>query len=156
MDAVKPGITTTNNNPTCTDVVPFQEAVGNAVAGLAVFNQTRGFSHLVDTTERFQKRDPAKCNNIKPIDMPTPPSPLTREERKDKTARTLYKQDLKEYKQTIHMKTIGLAQMTETFPNCLDLKETSFGCPPDFHLKDAPACVPDDTTSGMEQDNEFA
>ena len=53
------------------------------------------------------------------------------------------------------MKTIGFALLTKTFPNCLDLKETSFGCPPDFHLKDALACVPDNTTSRMEQDREF-
>ena len=44
-----------------------------------------------------------------------------------------------------------------TFPNCLDMKESSdsLGYPPDFHLKDALACVPDNTTSRSEQDKEF-
>ena len=59
------------------------------------------------------------------------------------------------HKQASHMKTIGFALLTETFPNCLDLKETSFGHPPDFHLKNALACVPDNTTSRLEQDREF-
>ena len=53
------------------------------------------------------------------------------------------------------MKAIGLALLTGTFPNCLDLKETSLGYPPDFHLKDALAYVLDNTTSRVEQDKEF-
>ena len=55
MEAIKPGITTTDSKPTHTDAVLFQEAMGNAVAGPAVFNQSFGFAHLVDTTKRFQK-----------------------------------------------------------------------------------------------------
>ena len=39
MEMLEPGITTTNSNPKYTDVVLFQEAMGNAVADLAVFNQ---------------------------------------------------------------------------------------------------------------------
>ena len=154
METLEPGVTATNNNPSYTDIVLFQEAMGNAVAGLGVANQTFGFSYLVDTTERFQKRH-SNRTRPKPMDMPTPPVPLSREERADRTARRLYTEDLKEYREASHMKTIGLALLTKTFPNCLDLKETSLGYPPDFHLKDALAYVLDNTTSRLEQDKEF-
>ena len=89
------------------------------------------------------------------MDMPTPPTPLTREERTDRTIRKLYSEDLQEYKEATHMKTIGLALLTDTFPNCLVLKETALGYPPDFQLKDALAYVLDNTTSRTEQDKEF-
>lgn len=71
--------------------------------------------------------------------------------------RCIHSKDLKTHTQAAHMKSIGLTLLSSTFPNCLDLKESSdsLGCPPDFHLKDAPACVPDNTTSRSEQDKEF-
>ena len=154
METIKPGVTALNNNPTHTDIVLFQEAVGNAVAGLAVFNQSHSFSHLVNTTERFEQRHPAGTER-EPFDMPTPPAPLSRDKRKDKTTRSLHAEDLKECTQAVHMKTIGLAILTQTFPGCPALKENSLGHPPNFHLKDALACVLDDTTSRTEQDKEF-
>ena len=87
--------------------------------------------------------------------MPAPPVPLSREDRTDRTARKLYAEDLKECREAAHMKAIGLSLLTETFPSCLDLKETSLGYPPDFHLKDALAYVLGNTTSRLEQDKEF-
>ena len=155
METIEPGVTATNNNPKCTDIVLFQEAMDNAAAGLPVFNQTCGFSHLVDTTERFQKRHPTECNNVTPVGMPAPPAPLVGDQRRDKTTRRPCDEDLKTHKEASHMKSIGFMLLTETFPSCLDPKETDPGHPPDFHPKNAPACVPDDTTSRTEQDEEF-
>lgn len=153
METIEPGITTINSNPKYTDVVIFQETMGNAVAELAVEYQTYGFSYLVDTTKRFKQRHPAGTEQ-EPMDMPKPPVAPTREERSSTTIKR-YRYNLIEYKQAIHMKTIGLALLTDTFPNCLDLKETDFGYPSDFHLKDALAYVLDNTTCSSEQDKEF-
>ena len=86
--------------------------------------------------------------------MPDPPVAPTRTNRTGATIEQ-HRCSLAECKQAIHVKTIGFALLTETFPNCLDVKETNFGHPPDFHLKDALACVLDNTTSRPEQDKEF-
>ena len=153
METIEPGITTININPKYTDAVMFQETMGNAVAELAVECQTYGFSYLVDTTKRFKQRHPSG-DEQEPLDMPKPPVAPTRDERSS-TAIKRYRHNLIECKQAVHMKTIGLALLTEAFPNCLDLKETDFGHPPDFHLKDALAHVLDNTTSRSEQDKEF-
>ena len=131
----------------------FQETMGNAVAELAVEYQTYSFSYLVDTTKRFRQRHPTGTEQD-PINVPQPPVAPLRTERSSSTIKE-YRYNLVEYKQAIHMKTIGLTLLTETFPNCLDLKETDFGYPPDFHLKDAFAYVLDNTTSRSEQDKEF-
>ena len=150
METIEPGVTTPNSKPTYTDAVLFQEAMGNAVAGLAVCNQPFGFSHLVDTTKRFWKR-----SNTAPNEMPKPPTPLVGDQRRSKIERTIYAEDLKIHTQAVHMKSLGFKLLTTTFPNCLDLKATSLGYPPDFHPKDALACVLGDTTSKSEQDKEF-
>ena len=107
METIEPGITTINSNPKYTDVVMFQETMGNAVAELAVEYQTYGFSYLVDTTKRFKQRHPSD-NEQEPMDMPKPPTAPTRDERSSTTIKR-YRYNLIEYKQAIHMKTIGLA-----------------------------------------------
>lgn len=153
METIEPGITTTNNNPRYTNIVVFQETMGNAVAGLGVEYQSYGFSCLVDTTKRFRQRHPVGAEQD-PADMPDPPVAPSRDNQTSATIKA-YRYNLVEYKQAIHMKSIGFALLTETFPNCLDLKTTDFGCPPDFHSKDAFAHVLGNTTSRAEQDKEF-
>ena len=81
MESIEPGVTTPNSKPTYMDIVIFQETMGNAVAGLAVYNQTFGFLHLVDTTERFQQR--CDDNTTTPNDMPKPPTPLVGDKKEE-------------------------------------------------------------------------
>ena len=68
----------------------------------------------------------------------------------------LHNTDLNKGKEAVHMKTISIAVLTEVFPDYLAVKEGPLGSPPDFHPKDAPACVLTNTNGRMEQDEEFS
>ena len=151
MELHKEGAMTPKENPSCTDVMLFRDAMSNAVNELPVLFQKHGFCCLVDTTEEFKKRS-GKNEDPKAVpDMPNKPT--------DTTSKALMKKhscDLLECQQAAHMKSIGIRALKETFPHCLALKEGACGLPNDFHLKDALSCVSENATSELEQASEFS
>ena len=149
MEKHEHGVTDPKENPTCTDVILFREAMANTVKELPVSFHNNGFCSLVDTTEEFIKR-----TGDEPRDMPRMPNrPMDRTSKQQMKACSF---DLSECQQAAHMKDIGISLLKETFPHCLTFKEGPCIPPRDFHLKDALTCVLENTTSEMEQADEFS
>ena len=153
MEKLDPGCTNLKTKYTYTDVIRFQTAIGDALAGLIdpLYYNTHGYSFLADTDTDHLTRSGTEAP-----DMPTMPTDPDDDDPNYKTKSRRIKKERKHFMTCHNIKTIGISLLEQRFPECLRLMRTNRGLLlPNTTLKAALAHVLDGTLSPMTKLTEF-
>ena len=152
MEKLDPGCTNMKTKYAYTDVIRFQTAMGDALAGLIdpVFYNIHGYSFLADTdTDHLTRSGKAAP------DMPTMPTDPDDDDLNYKIKNRRVKKERKHFITCHNIKTIGIALLEQRFPECLRLIRTNRGLHPETTLKSALAHVLEGTLSPTTKLTEF-
>lgn len=105
--------------PTMLDVLRFKQDLIIGLTKCSIVGKRQGHAYLVETIEEYRVR--AKNPNAVAIERPTEPTPPTAEDRrKDKYARSDYKDKVKEYDLSNKYDEQALELIKRAFPGSLD------------------------------------
>ena len=152
MEKLDPGCTNMKTKYAYTDVIRFQTAMGDALAGLIdpLFYNIHGYSFLADTDTDHLTRSGKEA----PV-MPTMPTDPDDDDLNYKTKSRRIKKERKHFMTCHNIKIIGISLLEQRFPECLRLMRTNRGLHPKTTLKTALAHVLDGTLSPTTKLTEF-
>ena len=152
MEKLDPGCTNMKTKYAYTDVIRFQTAMGDALAGLIdpLFYNIHGYSFLADTDTDHLTRS----GKAAPV-MPTMPTDPDDDDLNYKIKSRQIKKEQKHFMTCHNIKTIGISLLEQRFPECLRLMQTNRGLHPETTLKSALAHVLEGTLSPTTKLTEF-
>jgi hypothetical protein len=152
MERLDPGCTNMKTKYAYTDVIRFQTAMGDALAGLIdpLFYNIHGYSFLADTDADHLTRS----GKAAPV-MPTMPNDPDDDDLNYKIKNRRIKKERKHFMTCHNIKTIGISLLEQRFPECLRLMRTNRGLHPETTLKSALAHVLEGTLSPTTKLTEF-
>ena len=152
MEKLDPGCTNMKTKYAYTDVIRFQTAMGDALAGLIdpLYYNTHGYSFLADTDKDYLTRSGTEA----PV-MPSMPTDPDDNDPNYKTKSRRVKKERKHFMKCHNIKTVGILLLEQRFPECLRLMRTNRGLLPNTTLKSALAHVLEGTLSPTTKLTEF-